>query len=110
MKTNRLQAEKNVINLGNIKFGTIQEFSYDLKNASNEDLIIVKIVAGCASCTAAHIVGKSLVRPGESRTLKVTFSPGDTGKALKGLSVLYAGLDEPDTTELKLSFKAQVNG
>lgn len=86
--------------LGSIKFGKIQEFSYSVTNEGNEDITIRKVVVSCASCTIAT-ASKNKVKAGETIQINVTFTPGTLGLQKKGIDVLY------NNEKLKLEFKAQ---
>jgi hypothetical protein len=99
-----LTTNNKEIQLGDIKFGVPYEFSYRLYNISKNPAIINSIVEGCKSCTKSSLT-KDIIPSGDYAELKVVFTPGNLGKTLKGISVVYnSGI------ELKLTFRANVYG
>lgn len=89
--------------LGDIKFGEPHEFSYILYNASKQEAVINTIVEGCKSCTKTTI-SRDIIPSGEFAKLNVVFTPGNLGKTLKGISIIYnSGI------ELKLTFRANIH-
>lgn len=87
--------------LGSIKFGKIQQFSYSLTNEGTEEVNIRKVVVSCSSCTVAT-ASKNKVKVGETIQINVTFTPGTVGLQKKYVEILY-NRDE----KIKLEFKAQ---
>lgn len=76
------------MNLGTLKFGKPYNFTYTLTNTSTSIATIMKVSAGCQSCTTASAENKE-VKPGGDVTIKATFTPGSTGINVKTISVAY---------------------
>lgn len=88
--------------LGSLKFGKPNTFTFLVKNDGTDQLEITKLVVGCGSCTTAT-THKTKLEPQEEIPINVTFTPGRTGKQTKHVTVRY----NADST-LKLEFTADV--
>lgn len=98
-----LVTEEPVKDLGRIKFGQINRFTYKLTNVGDKEVVIKKLSVSCSSCTTAS-TPKKTVRPGEDIIINVTFTPGTVNKQKKHIDVLY------DNTGLRLEFTAESYG
>ena len=90
------------IDLGNLSFGKPHNFQYKVKNNSDQNIKVTKLIKGCGSCTKASI-NKTDIAPNESALISVEVTPGSTGINKKTIQVLY-----DDKENLTLSFKAFV--
>lgn len=95
-----LSTKESIKDLGNIKFGRPQTFTFTVK--TDTECEITKLVVGCGSCTKASI-NKTKLKPEESADINVIFTPGSTGKQTKHVTVRY----DADSV-LKLEFTADV--
>lgn len=98
-----LTAQESTRNLGKLRYGKANSFTFILKNEGNKDIKIDKVVVGCGSCTKATLNKTDLV-PNEEVPLKVVFTPGSTGAQTKHITVRYE-----ETKTLSLTFTAQVH-
>lgn len=98
-----LTVDNTEIDLGTIQFGKVYEFEYTLTNTVGKDMVINSLKPSCSSCTKASITKK--IKGNDSAKMKVTYTPGAVGKALKSIDILYDG-----DQYLKVTFKAMVNG
>ena len=103
-----LVPDNKEMHLGNLKFGQPYNFKYSLKNTSAEEVKITKLIVGCSSCTTAN-TSNSIVAPGESTDINVTFTPGSTGATTKAVNVSYTVGGKP-APAFALKFKAVVDG
>lgn len=95
--------DERIKDLGNLKFGEPHKFTYTLTNDTDHLTKITRLVKSCSACTDA-LTRKTLLQPGESTDVEVTYTPGATGAAEKKIQVLY------DKNEnLTLVFKAFIN-
>lgn len=92
--------DKQLIDLGRVKYGIPHTFNYTLTNSGSKDAVIKRLQVSCSSCTVAS-TKKRRVPPGESTEILVTFTPGTISKQLKHIDVLY------DDTGLRLEFKGE---
>jgi len=98
-----LSTAKPTIDLGSLKYGKPHSFTYEIKNDSPNPITVDKVIVGCGSCTTASM-NRSLFQPGDTATLKATFTPGSTGKQLKTIQI-----KQKDGSVLKLEFTADVH-
>ena len=73
--------------LGEIQFGKVYTFEYDVINTLEKDMVINKIQVSCSSCTTATI-GK-VVKGNSTAKLKVTYTPGAVGSTSKHVTIIY---------------------
>lgn len=102
-----LVANQQEINLGNVQLNKSHNFKFVLKNTSDKEIKINKIVVGCNSCTIASM-NSNTVAPGQSADLNVVFTPNSTGLNSKSITVFHTVNGSPVNYSLK--FKAQVDG
>lgn len=98
-----LVTEEPIKDLGRIKFGQINRFTYKLTNVGDKEIVIKKLSVSCSSCTTASSTKKT-VKPGEDTLINVTFTPGTIAKQKKHIDVLY------DDKGLRLEFIAESYG
>lgn len=101
-----LVIDEKTKNLGTIKYGVPQSFTYKVTNGYHEPVKIQKLIIGCTSCTKAQIDKWDLERE-DTATISAVFTPGSTGLQNKKITLLYTVGDIESTVELLI--KAQVN-
>lgn len=89
------------MNLGSLKYGQPHSFFYEVKNNTDKNIVIHKLITGCNSCTKV-IMNKAILNPGDKARIDVIFTPGSTGINIKSVDVSY------DDTILPLKFTANV--
>ena len=96
-----LRVNQQMIDLGKIPNGTPKSFKYTLTNTHTKPVNVTSLRVGCGSCTTAS-VDNSVIQPGESATVNVTFTPNSSGTQIKSVTV--------NTTDgnLTLKFSAEV--
>jgi hypothetical protein len=100
----RLVPDRLSHDFGQLAPGTRATHRFLLRNAGGAPLTIAKVVPSCG-CTSS-VVGKTLLAPGESTALDVTFdTTGLRGPAQKSVQVLS---DDPANPSLALAFQAEV--
>ncbi len=99
-----LVAKEQMRDLGRIKFGTINKFSFILLNRGNKDVVIKKAIVSCSSCTQA-VIKNRVVRPMSDSAINVTFTPGTIGKQKKHIDIIY-----DNDQNLRLDFIAESHG
>jgi hypothetical protein len=103
-----LTATQSEINLGHLKFGEPYNFHYTLKNVSDQEITITRLIVGCSACTTAHVTNP-IVAPGGTVDVSATFTPGSTGLNSKSIDVAYTSGGKV-APAMKLKFKAIVDG
>lgn len=82
-----LKVTNSDMDLGTIEFGKPYFFSYEVINLYPEILYIDHLLPGCHACTEATI-NRYILAPNETATLKIMFTPGDTGVQKKKVSII----------------------
>jgi len=98
--------ESNTFDLGKIKGSTQNEVEFKFTNQGKNDLLIRHIRATCG-CTAIQQETQGVgVKPGESSSIKATFSSGSyKGKVTKAI---YVYTNDPKNSEVVLMINADV--
>ena len=96
----------NTFDLGKIKGSTQNEVEFKFKNEGKRDLIIRHIRSTCG-CTAVQQGNQGVgIKPGESSSIKATFSSGGyNGKVTKAI---YVYTNDPKNSEIVLMINAEV--
>jgi len=97
-----IQVNKTEIDLGKVKLGQPNNFSYTLTNNGERTANVIEINPGCGSCTSAYFENPLL--PGQSKDLKVVFTPKSTGYNIKTINLKT----DQGGDSIRLSFKAWV--
>jgi hypothetical protein len=93
------------VDLGAMKQDTTKEVEFKFTNEGKRDLLIRNIKSTCG-CTAVQ-QGKSVIKPGESSSIKATFSSGsNNGKVTK---IIYVYTNDPKNSEVTMLFNAEVS-
>jgi hypothetical protein len=98
--------ENKTYDLGKIKGSTQNEVEFKFTNAGKRDLMIRHVRATCG-CTALQqgTLGAG-IKPGESSSIKATFSSGTySGKVTKAI---YVYTNDPKNSEVVLMLSADV--
>jgi hypothetical protein len=97
--------DNNSIDIGMMDPGTTKEVNFKFTNGGKRDLIIRYIRPTCG-CTAIQQSGNNIVKAGESSSIKATFNSGSyKGKVVK---VIYVYTNDPESSEVALTFNAEV--
>ena len=89
--------DMETFDFGDIKPGTKNEHTFNLKNTGKKDLIIRDVKSSCG-CTAVS-PSKNIVAAGESVPLKVVFdSTGKSGRQNKTITIITNDPKNPTTT------------
>jgi hypothetical protein len=100
----RLVLDAPDFDFGRVAEGTVLHHRFKATNAGDAPLTITRLLPGCG-CTSA-VMGKSLLAPGESTGLEVTFNTtGESGSVRKSVQVVT---DDPDAPLQSLYFEAKV--
>lgn len=102
-----LKPTEPIIDLGQVKFGQEYKFKFELTNTYDKPANILKLMAGCSSCTKA-VASQSVVSPKEKMFIDVVFKPGAMGLTSKFVDVVHSVNGELKPAE-KLRFKAVVS-
>ncbi len=100
------KVESNTFDLGKIKGSTQNNVEFKFVNAGKSDLLIRNIRATCG-CTAIQQGTQGVgIKPGESGSIKATFSSGGyNGKVTKAI---YVYTNDPKNSEVVLMLSADV--
>lgn len=100
----KISFEKTVHDFGEIDPGTKNKGEFKFTNTGNAPLKINKIKSTCR-CTASSLARKNY-RPGESGTIKVTYSAST--KPGQDTKYLYVPSNDPENPNVKLAVKAKI--
>ncbi len=93
-RTPKIEVEKSSIDLGEVLDGDKVPLEYRLRNVGDGDLIIGQVAPDCG-CTVVDLSDQDrVVRPGESRVLKLTFD--STGRAMDVAQKKTIGVETND--------------
>jgi len=100
------KVESTTVDLGKIKGSTQNEVEFKFTNNGKSDLLIQHIKATCG-CTAIQQGSQGVgIKPGESSSIKATFSSGTySGKVTKAI---YVYTNDPKNSEIVLMLSADV--
>lgn len=87
------------VDLGTIEFDKPAVVAFNFKNNSDEPVVIKNVRTSCG-CTAANY-SNSLVKPGESSKIEVTYNAKSKGFFSKTITVITSLKDEGDILTLK---------
>jgi hypothetical protein len=97
--------ENPIVDLGTMEPSTVKDVEFKFTNGGKSDLLIRYIRPTCG-CTAIQQGGNSSIKPGESGTIKASFSSGGyKGKVVKAI---YVYTNDPENSEAVLTFNADV--
>ena len=95
-------SNKNILNLGTAKEGSIVNDSFVITNDSNTDIDIIGANASCG-CTAPTLE-KGILKVGQTRIVNVSFNTtGKKGNNNKSISIHYSELGQTKTFGLSLN-------
>ena len=98
------QLASKTVDIGKMKASTQQDVEFKFQNTGKSDLVIRHIRSTCG-CTAIQ-QGAQSIKPGESSTIKATFSSGGySGKVSKAI---YVYTNDPKNSEVSLMLSADV--
>jgi len=98
------KVEAATVDIGKMDPATARDVEFKFTNTGKRDLIIRHIRASCG-CTAVQ-QGNTVVKPGESSSIKATFNSGSyNGKVNK---VIYVYTNDPMNSEMMLTLTAEI--
>ena len=97
-----LKANVEPFDIGEMKFGKSYDFTFEVTNELDKDMVINKIQVSCNSCTKATMPNK--VKGNQTAKVNVKFTPGVTGNVSKWIDIRY-----DDDQVLRLKFIGVVN-
>lgn len=98
------KVESATVDIGKMDPATNRDVEFKFTNAGRRDLIIRHIRPSCG-CTAVQ-QGNTVVKPGESSSIKATFNSGSyNGKVNK---VIYVYTNDPMNSEMMLTLTAEI--
>ncbi|MGC9330653.1 MAG: DUF1573 domain-containing protein [Bacteroidales bacterium] len=101
----KIEFENTEHDFGEIKQDSKVSTKFTFKNTGKSDLIIRKVKASCG-CTATQ-PEKSIIKPGESSFIEVTFNPsGRSGKQKKTITIIA---NDPEQSTTRLRIEGTVN-
>ncbi len=100
----RLFMKEQNLNLGSFRFGKVINTSMVVINTGKRDLQIKALQGNCACITAE--TAKSIVKPGDSTTLKIAFTPQNRGGTQQKAIAVYS--NDPRNPVQRLLVQAYV--
>jgi hypothetical protein len=95
------------VDIGTMEPSTARDIEFTFRNEGKRDLILRSIKSTCG-CTAVQQGGNSVIKPGETSTIKATFNSGSyKGKVTKAI---YVYSNDPGNAEVMLMLNADVTG
>lgn len=102
----KVYLEKDIIDIGALKEGKVNEFGFALFNKGDSDLVINSIYAPCGCVKVLWPKDKTIIPPGSKADIKYTFdSTGLEGEVTK---YLYIYTNDPNKLNLKVTIQANV--
>ncbi|MDP3142518.1 MAG: DUF1573 domain-containing protein, partial [Candidatus Omnitrophota bacterium] len=98
--------EKEIIDIGTLKEGKINEFAFALFNKGDSDLVINSIYAPCGCVKMLGPKDKTIIPPGSKTDIRYTFD--STGLGGQVTKYLYIYTNDPDKLNLKVNIQANV--
>src|SRR3989344_2859003 len=99
-----------IFDFGDIKYGQIVEYDFQVKNSGKEILEIKRVATSC-SCTTAK-VDKEKIGPGETANLHIRYDSGAMG-SLHGKGrherIIYVKSNDPNNPQTESMIYANVN-
>jgi hypothetical protein len=93
------------IDIGTMEPSTTKDVEFKFTNQGKRDLVIRNVRSTCG-CTAVQQGNNSVLKPGESSSIKATFNSGSyKGKVIKSI---YVYTNDPKNSEVILSLNADV--
>jgi hypothetical protein len=92
----RFNVEKH--DFGKIKVGIPVNYSFEIKNISDNPLVVENSWASCGCTTPEKIVDP--IMPGKTALLKVQYNAAAVGPINKDVFVQFAGVSQPKTVQI----------
>jgi hypothetical protein len=98
--------EKEIINIGTLKEGKVNEFAFALLNKGDSELTINSVYAPCGCIKIVFPKDKAAIPPGSRMDIKYTLdSTGLNGKVIR---YIYIYTNDPAKLNLKVTIQANV--
>jgi Abnormal spindle-like microcephaly-assoc'd, ASPM-SPD-2-Hydin len=82
-----LSASTSSLDFGSVLLGSANSQGVTLTNAGNANVTISNVVVSGAGFTASGVVANTLLTPGQTAALNVTFAPSATGSAVGAITI-----------------------
>lgn len=105
----KIEITPQSFNFGNVSYGKIAEYTFQVKNAGNEILEIKRVATSC-SCTRAEI-SQEKIAPGQTAELQVVYDTGAmSGPHGKGKQerIIYLKSSDPVNPQAEVIIYADV--
>lgn len=104
----RIEVEVERFDMGEMVNGTVETHELEIRNTGTADLIIRKVTTSCSCTTAA--VEPTVIPPGGTARLRITFDSGAHGPALEGILIrqVFLSTNDPERPEVVVEFSAKV--
>src|SRR5579863_74563 len=83
----QFNANTSTINLGNVALGDTKTATITFTNSTNSAVTITNISVSGAGFNAGGIPSGTILNPGQTATLSITFTPSSTGSASGSITV-----------------------
>ncbi len=105
----KIEISPSSFDSGDIEYGDVKEYVFQVKNTGNQVLEIKKVATSCG-CTTAE-VDKESIAPGETANLNVKYDSG----AMSGAHamneqerIIYVKTNDPNSPQTEVTIKANV--
>jgi hypothetical protein len=95
-----LSASPTSLNFGNINTGASRTLAFTLSDAGNSAVSISNVSISGAGFTASGMSAGTVLNPGQTATVNVTFAPASTGSVLGSVTITSSATNSPATVSL----------